>query len=204
MEFKKDHIKRINKFVIVITLTAGLLTLLFFSILSGASFSQSPSYIRITNHIRFRIDNSFSPTQKKYIEGAFKRWECATNNYIHFDYYYDNISIKEFLTWREDRKSTIYNAISFFSWARHVAFFLARSNGVLGITFGSNDIFVVDNLGKRLNMVITHELGHILLGPYHSSNPHSIMYPTVGLDYKERSIMPEEIQMIKLFVRKEK
>jgi predicted Zn-dependent protease len=68
---------------------------------------------------------------------------------------------------------------------------------MLGIAIiPSGDIFIVgDELFKT---VVLHEVGHVLLGSWHSSCEKELMYPEVG---EEKSISEREALFVQLFTR---
>lgn len=142
----------------------------------------------------FRIDNSFTEEERQHIIGAFKMWEEASNNRVSFIWYYDNISITDMFKWREDWVLTIYKSSSRLGWSRFMAQFLTQSYNILGVTaIGPGDIFLIEGNTYRQQAVIAHELGHVLIGSYHSADQNSIMYPMIGKKVDHMKITYDEL-----------
>jgi hypothetical protein len=70
----------------------------------------------------------------------------------------------------------------------------------------ANDIFIIDEMPDgvswRFELVVAHEVGHVLLGPFHSKSKESLMYPFIGSDFIHRKITQEEISLLKQRIRR--
>ena len=70
------------------------------------------------------------------------------------------------------------------------------SSDALGVTYlFTGDIFIFEN-GKMFEKIVTHEVGHIIVGAWHSDDAKSIMYPYTS-DNTQIYIMKEEVNRIK-------
>jgi len=187
-----------KKFFIVLTSIFILLPCYTVIIVMGATNRQTVRKVLTQRHIVFRIDSDFSCDEKDAIEIAFKRWEKATGNHVTFLWYTDNISVTELFSWQGDGVRTIHKASSYVNWKRHVAQYITTSDGLLGAAlYATGDIFVLDDMPGRFETVVAHEIGHVLIGSYHSPDENSIMYATVGLDFARRKIAQKEIELVK-------
>lgn len=180
---------RIISFIVTaVSATACLLT---YSVLN-----QEAGVLKTRKIIIFRIDNTFSAKDIKSIDRAMLRWESATCNLINLSWYVDEISPLEIFSWKSDGIPTIYNA-SRSGWKRFVASTLYRMYGLLGVSFDSTgDVFIVDDRPSRLEVLATHEIGHVLVGGYHSADSSSVMYPTLGEDTGGR-ILDEDVSLVR-------
>ena len=181
----------------VVCLSSFLAFIIFGTIAIGTILQDQYNIVE-RKHITFRIDSSFSIDKQEAIKSAFLRWERATNGYVKFSSFVDDISIMEVFSWQEDMIPTIYDASSHISWKRNVSQNITISNNVLGVAMHiTGDIFIVDDMPERFEAVVTHEIGHILIDSYHSDDINSIMYPTVGSNFMDLKITQKEVSLVK-------
>lgn len=173
-------------------------TCIVFGGIALATYTQNHNDIGRRRFITFRVDSSFSYKEKEAISRALIKWQQASGGYVKLYWYEDDVYLSEIFSWLEDKTPTIYKASSRLSWKRHVSQYVTTSNDVLGAAmYSTGDIFIVDDMPGRFEVVTVHEIGHVLLGSFHSNNTNSVMYPTIGLDYKHRKITEEEIDLLK-------
>lgn len=164
-----------------------LFLVIYFTIFSSISCAAVNPYLGgydITNlcrtktfleiQMKIRIDKSFSKDQKQMIKNSFKEWQKAINDMVEFSFYEDNISQEESYHWDCDNIVTIYNGLKN-DWRVGPKSY----ENVAGTTFiNSRDIFMFID-GVYFKRAILHEIGHILLGTYHSEYNNDIMYRKV-------------------------
>jgi len=168
---------------------------LFESVIEFSLNIQHPTFLQDRKEIKFRIDASFSNKERKLIGQALEEWERATKGYVTFSYYVEKIPLLEMFSWKDDNKPTIYNGDSLLSWQRHVGLSVAEAE-TIGLAFiFSGDIFIFDNK-YRFKDVVVHEVGHLLVGSWHSKDKTSIMFPYI-MDGDEKFIRSEEIRIVK-------
>ena len=90
------------------------LTLLSQGFVQVALRVQDEKFVLKKRAMIFRVDASFSDEEQNVIWKSLKNWEQATNNYVEFGYYTEEIPFGEAFRWKEDGVITIYNASSFF------------------------------------------------------------------------------------------
>jgi len=107
------------------------------------------------------------------------------------------------LRWKEDGLPTIYKASSLVSWQRHVGKVIAPSVAVIGLAaIYTGDIFIfsMDLEHGLMEKIVTHEVGHILAGPWHSSDPKSVMYRMISKP-QNMTIQLVDVELAKRFCK---
>lgn len=194
-------IQRIYLYVVYV---GSVLACVIFGTIALATQLQEPVDLKTRKSIVFRVDSSFNQEEQKAIGNALVKWEKATNGMVSLKWYVDDISISELFSWQEDGLPTIYNASSRFGWLRHVSQYITVSNDILGAALSlTGDIFMIDDMPKRFEVVVVHEVGHVLLGSFHSTNRNSVMYPSIGDDYMSKLITPVEIHLLQQRLERE-
>jgi len=158
-------------------------------------FIHQQTPVRIARGSSFRIDASFSPTRLAAIRSAIGKWEAASDGCLKIPFRVSEVSISDIIHWIEDGTPTIYNASSILSWKRYLASQLCAS-ACLGVTQCiTEDIFLIEDGDKLFETVALHEIGHVLLGGWHSTNSNHLMYPTVS---NPKGISPYEAKTLRL------
>lgn len=161
------------------------------------SSEQKSNMLATRRVIDFRIDSSFSTQQIFQIQNALKKWENATHGHVILSSFVDDVSIFEIIDWKKDNYPTIYNAQSVWSWKNTVAKFGEADPDMIGVTFTfSGDIFIVGN--ELFKTVVLHEIGHVLLGDWHSDHKEELMYPTIS---ESKNISEREALFVQIFTR---
>lgn len=186
-------VKRIG----LILLIFAVLFSFYYMYIEGAIKSQKVDVVKNRQHLTIRVDSSFSDNEKMQIFNAADKWGKATKRYITFDIIIVEIKESEFDTWKEDSSPTIYNATNFLKWPFHVAQVMENFTGTLGFTLiDSADVFVLKT-NYYFESMIAHELGHIVVGSYHSPSERDLMYPTIN-GYKEISNNDVSVALLKV------
>jgi len=187
---------RFREAVVALSILFSCMLVMLMVVGIRASSKQQASWLLTRRVVEFRIDSSFSTQEIFLIQRALKEWEISTNGYVKLNSFVDDVPFSEVIDWKKDGISTIYNAQSVWSWERAVAKY-REDPDVLGVAIiASGDIFIVE---KRLfKTVILHEIGHVLLGHWHSDQEEELMYPEVG---EEKSISEREALFVQIFTR---
>jgi len=151
--------------------------------LESSFVRQTPQLLLVRKAVRFRVDSSFSPNEIKAIKESLIDWEKASNGLVKLESYVEKIPTSEIFTWRSDGIQTIYNATTLSHWPTHVMLIMGNYNNHLGLTMiYTGDIFILTGTENIFKAVVTHEVGHVIIGDYHSNNPKDLMYQTLGSD----------------------
>jgi len=128
------------------------------------------------DNVHFIIDSSFEKYQTKQIIKAIYTWNRVGE--LNLTYSVENISLYDAVRFRSDNRAVIYNA-SYFSWKNVTKGLLTGwDDNILGFALiYSGDIFVSNN--EYFYPVILHEIGHVIMGDYHSQDRDSVMFPYV-------------------------
>jgi hypothetical protein len=193
--------KKLQNIYVGFILAVSVLFCAFQGLCVLSIMTQDPEPLLKRKTIIFRIDDSFTYEEQEIIAKGLRQWETASNNYFQFKYYTETITVKDMFRWKEDTLPTIYNASSIVSWKRHVAKSIMQDTSIVGFAMiypGDIFVFSTSTEDNFLEKLITHEVGHLLMGPIHSSNENSIMqgalYPKVQL-----SIQSEDLEIAKAF-----
>jgi hypothetical protein len=155
---------------------------------------QEYKEIEDRKNINFAIDSAFTSDEVVEIKSVLKKWETKTD--VHLTSYIRDISIREIFSFASDDICTIYKANSWWNWKKYVIKYIVENWAAVGAAiFRSGDIFIMYN-SKHFNSIITHEVGHILIGKeWHSKDINSIMNQYLG--GSSQQIKMEEINLIK-------
>jgi len=133
--------------------------------------------------VHFRIDSRFSQEEIVSIREAMKDWESESQGLVKLEGVVVDVQFSEMFTWRIDGVPTIYDASSFSHWPAHVMVVLGNHHSHLGMTMiYTGDVFILNKHAPLFKTIIIHEIGHVIIGDYHSDNPKDVMYPTLGLE----------------------
>lgn len=129
--------------------------------------------------ITFRVDHSFSQEEQKSILKAMKAWEIATDGLVQFQTYIAKPRLSEFLSGLEHFDPMIYDARKPSHWVFYIARYIMNPPTPRAmVLLPAGDIFIMFSRGDRdFQSSMEHELGHVLIGGWHSPNKESIMYP---------------------------
>ena len=162
---------------------------------------QTPKPLFHRRTIIFRVDDSFTYEEQEAIAAALMRWEVASNGHFRFSFYTDKVEFGEMWRWKEDGLATIYKATSVVSWKRNVGKIVSQAPEIVGLAMiYPGDIFIfTDNLQYEfLEKVVTHEVGLLLVGPWHSPDPSSVMYGYIH-DPRKMMIQSVDVELAKKF-----
>lgn len=177
--------------------------LVFLAMTFLISTSQTQKKLINRRNVEFHIDSTFSKKEILIIRKAFRRWEEETEGYIKISSRVRKVSGLEVFSWLSDGIPTIYNATYNLGWKRHIAKHIANCENTLGLAMiYTGDIFLLEGYSKRFEGIVTHEVGHIYLGKFHSSDINSIMYPAIGDNTTNRKITNVERYILRWRLRK--
>jgi len=150
----------------------------------------------LRRQIEFRIDSNFSPEEQQLILEAFDEWNTKSESLVQLTGKVVVIPQWEQSTYFADDVSTIYDASSSYWPAKTLD--LCNSK-YLGVTIGAiGDIFIIKKNKEFFKVLVAHEIGHVLMGSYHSENPRDLMFPYLsGLT---TGITDNDIKALKSFL----
>ena len=148
----------------------------------------------LRQNINFRIDSSFSSEEIKEIFQAFVNWNEASGNLVYLSGEVVDIPDWEERIYRHDDSSTIYDAVESLNWPATI---LKRYQpSFYGLTIGAiGDIFIFNKDRKYFRILIEHEIGHVLMGSYHSKKPTDLMFPY--LSELVKGITPNDVRVLR-------
>jgi len=190
------------KKVYYITNIIIILVCLFFVTMFISVNIQDRKVIKTRKNIIFQVDSSFTSIEKVAIKNALNMWTKKSLGLINLKFTTKEISFFDMFSFLEDNSPTIYNASSFYYWPRYVSQYFTALDNLIGSTFcDTGDIFIINRDPEKFKIIVAHEVGHVLLGLFHSKNKISIMYPEFGYN---RKITMEEFLLLNEQIEKEK
>jgi len=187
------------KIILMILMGITLLGSIYIVTITRSFQNQPFEFLKNTKVVKFRIDSNFSKQEIKQIKQALNDWTKLSGGLVKLEGCVVDIPFSELYSWKKDGKPTIYDATSTLYWPGHVALIFGYVYHYhLGFTFiPTGDIFILDGNEEGFKATVTHEIGHVIIGDYHSADPDDIMYPSLG--ESNRKITKGDIEALKAF-----